>query len=100
MCFGIASLFAPHEGLKLNRTLYYRDAVIYLFTLTILTFFLKDNKIEPYEAFILIMLCPFYLYISTHNSAKEEKSGIILDKTISTADLKEMSSFLEQSRLK
>jgi Ca2+/Na+ antiporter len=65
VCFGIASFFTSVGGLNLNKNLYYRDSFIYLFTLSILTFFLKDNIINIYEAITLVLLFPLYLYIST-----------------------------------
>lgn len=69
-------MFTTGQGLALTKKLYYRDSFVYLFTLAILTFFLQDNKIELFEALILILLYPAYLYISTPVSNSENASDI------------------------
>lgn len=64
MCLGIASFFACKGGLSINKQLFYRDSFVYLLTLALIFFFLRDNKIEIYEALILVSLWPCYIYFS------------------------------------
>jgi Ca2+/Na+ antiporter len=68
---GLATFLANTTGLNLNKTLYYRDAIVYLFTLTLITFFLMDNIIDGMEAVILVLMYPIYLYISIKFSAED-----------------------------
>ena len=70
---GLATFFANTNGLNLNKTLYYRDAIVYLFTLTLITFFLMDNIVDAVEAVILVLMYPIYLYISIRYSNKEDE---------------------------
>lgn len=85
--------------------MYYRDAFIYLFTLALLTFFLKDNQIELYESFVLILMSPIYLYISSFSNYRKadmadetEKSGILSVSTLSSKELNELG--IDHSKLK
>ena len=64
LCFGIASFFTLNEGMQLNKKLYYKDSLVYLMSLALLSFFLRDNIINIYEALTLIILFPIYLIFS------------------------------------
>lgn len=71
--FGIASLFTVKEGLNLNKMLYYKDSLVYLFSLTIVIFFLRDSKISIFEAVFLILLFPSYIIISSYSHVNEDE---------------------------
>ncbi len=71
--FGIASLFIQSEGLHLNKMLYYKDSLVYLFSLTIVIFFLRDSKISIFEAVFLILLFPSYIIISSYSHINEDE---------------------------
>lgn len=75
MCLGIATFIANNNGLNLNKMLYYRDAIVYLFTLTLITFFMMDNIIDGMEALILVMMYPIYLYISIKFSSELDEDA-------------------------
>ena len=61
MCFGISGLLS--KGVVLYWGLYFRDSLVYLLTLGLLTLFCRDGKIELYETIILIGLYPLYLVL-------------------------------------
>jgi Ca2+/Na+ antiporter len=56
--------------------MFYRDAIVYLLTLAILAFFLRDRMIDIFEALILCCMWPTYIYItslfSTGNPVEKE----------------------------
>lgn len=61
ICFGVSGLLS--KGVVLYWGLYFRDSLVYLITLGLLTLFCRDGKIELYESIILIGLYPLYLVL-------------------------------------
>ena len=66
-------MFTVREGLNLNKMLYYKDSLVYLFSLTIVIFFLRDSKISIFEAVFLILLFPSYIIISSYSNVNEDE---------------------------
>ena len=64
ICFAVASLFVSQKGLQFSKSLYYRDSIVYMLTVVMLIVFLIDNKIEFFEAIILVCLWPLYLLMN------------------------------------
>ena len=68
--------------------MFYRDSIVYLLTLAILAFFLRDNIIDIFESLILCSLWPCYMYFgSKYNSMSEpvkevedEESNKLIDE--------------------
>ena len=80
----IASLFIIKsdfpKGLTINKIQLYIDSLIYLLTLALLSFFLRDSKIDIFEALILCSLWPCYVYCSSKFSFSNEQSNINTDE--------------------
>ena len=76
ICFAVASLFVAGNGIQFSKILYYRDSFVYILTVVILIIFLLDNKIEFYEAVILVCLWPLYLILNCLFFNKNEKSEL------------------------
>ena len=90
ICFAVASLFIVKsqypDGLQINKYLFYRDSIVYLLTLALLAFFLRDNIIDYFEALILCCLWPIYMYISykfkIYDKSKENLVGEYEERNI------------------
>ena len=79
------------EGLLINKLMFYRDSIIYLLTLAILAFFLRDNIIDIFEALILCCLWPCYLYMSS-------KFSVVLDE-VKDIEEEESNNLIDQGKL-
>jgi|LauGreDrversion4_2_1035121.scaffolds.fasta_scaffold768894_2 hypothetical protein len=60
--------------------MFYRDSIVYLLTLAILAFFLRDNIIDIFEALILCCLWPCYFYFANTFSVVSENTKEIEDE--------------------
>jgi Ca2+/Na+ antiporter len=60
--------------------MFYRDSIVYLLTLAILAFFLRDNIIDIFEALILCCLWPCYFYFANTFSVVSEINKEIEDE--------------------
>lgn len=87
ICFGFASLFT--FGMNLHAGLYYRDSIVYLLTLGLLTYFLIDQQINIYEAAILTCLWPIYVGISMYMTNNTSLTNQEIQNPKCAIDIKE-----------
>lgn len=79
ICFGLIPFISGYP--ILHKKLFYRDSLIYIFTLILLTFFIQDGKISFYEILILTSLWPIYIiFIIFFWDKKRKRIGIFGDK--------------------
>ena len=62
------------EGLQINKYLFYRESIVYLLTLALLAFFMRDNIVDIFEALILCCMWPSYMYVASHFNVVNEQS--------------------------
>lgn len=72
--------------------MFYRDAIVYLVTLAILAFFLRDQIIDIFEALILCCLWPCYLYLAAMFKWESNENG-------KEAEDEESNNLIEEGRL-
>ena len=63
-------------GLQLDKRIFYKESLVYLFTLLLINIFLHDGIITIGELIILFCLAPIYLYVGyaySNNSSNASK---------------------------
>ena len=73
-CFGLAGIVCKKNS-KLNFFAYFRDILMYLISIFLLVFFLKDKKIFFSQVCVMIVLFPIYVFIVNFCSICQNKNN-------------------------